>query len=102
MPSVSESCSLESYVDDSKTFLSFTQSNMKHSLRHIEENLHRVFEWCCRNSLLVNPEKTKTLVVATRQLMNQLEAPVHINFTAEVLIPVVEVKDLGTCFWIPI
>ena len=94
LPSVSESCSLESYVDDSKTFLSFTLSNMKHSLRHVEEDLHRVFEWCCRNSLIVNPGKTKTLVVGTRQLMNQLEAPVHINFMGEVLIPVVEVKDL--------
>ena len=53
---------------------------MNHSLRHVEEDLHRVFEWCCRNSLLVNPEKTKTLVVGTGQLMNQLEAPVDINF----------------------
>ena len=79
LPSVPESCSLESYVDDSKTFLSFTLSNMNYSRSHVEEDLHRVFEWCCRNSLLVNPEKTKTLMVGTRQLMNQLESSVHIN-----------------------
>ena len=90
LPSVPESCNLESYVDDSKTFLSFTLSNMNHSLRQVEEDLYRVFEWCCRNSLLVNPEKTKMLLVGTRELMNQLEAPIHINFMG-----VTEVKDLG-------
>ena len=95
LPSVPESCNLESYVDDSKTFLSFTLSNMNHSLRQVEEDLCRVFEWCCRNSLLVNPEKTKMLLVGTRQLMNQLEAPIHINFMGETMTPVTEVKDLG-------
>ena len=95
LPSIPESCNLESYVDDSKTFLSFTLSNMIYSLRQVEEDLHRVFEWCCRNSLLVNPEKTKMLLVGTRQLMNQLEAPIHINFMGETLTPVTEVKDLG-------
>ena len=88
LSSVPNSCSLEAYVDDSKTFLSF-------SLSHIEEDLHRIFEWCCNNSLLVNPEKTKMLVVGTRQLMNQLESPVNINFMGENLTPVTEVKDLG-------
>ena len=95
LSSVPNSCSLESYVDDSKTFLSFSLSHMEHSLLHIEEDLHRIFEWCCNNSLLVNPEKTKMLVVGTRQLMNQLESPVHINFMGENLTPVTEVKDLG-------
>ena len=36
-------------------------------LLHIEEDQHRIFEWCCNNSLLVNPEKTKMMVVGTRQ-----------------------------------
>jgi hypothetical protein len=35
------------------------------------------------------------LVVGTRQLMNQLESPVHINFMGGNLTPVTEVKDLG-------
>ena len=35
------------------------------------------------------------LVVGTRQLMNQLEFPVHINFMEENLKPVTEVKNLG-------
>ena len=53
-----------------QTFLSFTLSNM-------------------------NQEKTKVLLVGTRQLVNQLEAPIDINFMGETLTPVTEVKDLG-------
>ncbi len=95
LSSVPKRCSLESYVDDLKTFLSFTLSHMERSLLNIEEDLHSVFEWCCNNGLLVNPEKTKMLVVGTRQLMNQLESPVNINFMGKNLIPVTEVKDFG-------
>ena len=65
---------------------------MEQSLLHIEEDLHRIFEWCCNNSLLVNPEKSKMLVVGTRQLMNQSEFPVRMG---ENLTPATEVKDLG-------
>lgn len=95
LSSAPKSCNLESYVDDSKAFQSFTLMNMEHSLSHIEEDLYRVFEWCCNNSLLVSPEKTKMLVVGTRKLMSRLESPVHINFVGENLTPVTEVKDLG-------
>jgi hypothetical protein len=102
LSSVPNSCSLESYVDDSKTFLSFSLSHMEHSLLHIEEDLHRSFELCCNNSLLVNPEKTKMLVVGTRQLTNQLESPVHINFMGENLTPVTQRLRILVCFWIPI
>ena len=35
------------------------------------------------------------LVIGTRQLMNQLKSPVHINFIGENLIPLTEVKDFG-------
>ena len=91
--SVPESCNLESYVDDLKTFLLFTLSNMNHPLQQVEDLL-TVFEWHCRKSLVVNPEKTKIFLVGTGQLTNQLEAPIHINFMGETLTPVTEVKDL--------
>jgi hypothetical protein len=59
LPSIPKSCCLESYVHDSKTYQSFPISNIDCSLSVIEEDLQRVFEWCCHNSLLINPEKTK-------------------------------------------
>ena len=34
---------------------------MERSLLQIEEDLHCVFEWCCSNSLLVNPGKDQSV-----------------------------------------
>ncbi len=44
LPSTPKSCRLESYVDDSKSFLSFSVSTMDRSLTAIEEDLEGVFE----------------------------------------------------------
>jgi hypothetical protein len=75
-------------LDDSKTYL----YRFHYRDGYIEEDLRRDFASCCNNSLLVNPEKTKMLVVGTRQLMNQLESLDHINFMGENLTPVTEVN----------
>ena len=44
LSSIPESCSLKSYVDDSKEYLSFSLPILDHSLSILEEDLHRVFE----------------------------------------------------------
>ncbi len=68
---------------------------MDRSLTAIEEDLEGVFEWCCNNSLLINPDKTKMLVVGSRKLLQQLETRPKLKFIGKTLIPVREVKDLG-------
>ena len=68
---------------------------MDHSLTATEEDLQGVFEWCCNNSLLINPDKTKMLVVQSRKLLQQLETRPKLKFIGKILIPVTEVKDLG-------
>ncbi|CAB4021202.1 Hypothetical predicted protein, partial [Paramuricea clavata] len=73
LSSIPELCSLESYVDDSKEYLSFSLPILDSSLSTMEDDLHRVFEWCCKNSLLINPDKTKTLAVGSQQLLQQLD-----------------------------
>lgn len=37
-----------------------------------EEDLRRVAAWCCKNQQLINPEKTKFLMVRTQQLLHRL------------------------------
>ena len=95
LPSVSKSCNLESFVDDSKTFLTFPVSSINCSIEAIEDDLQRIFQWCCNHSLLINPEKTKMLIVGSRQMMKQIQTPPNINFISKNLIPITEVKDLG-------
>ena len=71
-------------MDDSKEYLPFSLPILDHSLSILEEDLHRVFEWCCKNSLLINPDKTKMMVIGSQQLLGKI------------LEPVAQVKDLGT------
>ena len=71
LPSITKSCNLESFVDDSKTFLTFPVSSTNRSLEDIEEDLQKIFQWCCNHSLLINPEKTKMLIVGHHKLCNK-------------------------------
>ena len=68
-PSVPHVCNLKSYVDDSKIFLFFPIKDVETANRNLQENLSRVATWCCKNQLLINPEKTKFLLIRTHQLL---------------------------------
>ena len=72
LPVVTPSCELDSYVDDSKLYLSFSTKDMEQATQNLEEDLHRVAKWCCENQLLINPAKTKFILVGTRHLMQTL------------------------------
>ena len=54
--------------------------------------------WCCRNSLLINPDKTKLVYVGVPQLMRTLATPSPTAKMLETQIkPVTVAKDLGVC-----
>ena len=72
LPDVIKSSNIESYVDDTKIYLSFSTNDVDSCLCLVPEDLRRVAEWCCANHLLVNPDKAKLLLFRTRQLLSQL------------------------------
>jgi hypothetical protein len=72
LPSIVVNCKPECYVDDSKLYISFLVNNLDLAIEQINKDLDQLCCWCCGNSLLVNPEKTKVLVLGTRQRLQQL------------------------------
>ena len=68
LPDATKTCSAESYVDDTKLFLSFATNDNVNALSQIGQDLNRVAEWCCTNRLLINPQKTKLMLFGTRRL----------------------------------
>ena len=42
------------------------------SQEHLTANWECVFRWCCLNYFLVNPDKTKALLIGVPQLLNKL------------------------------
>ena len=95
LPGAPEECCLESYVDDSKLFLSFPFADTNNAIRKLEGDLFRIATWCCQNHLLINPDKTKFMLFGTRQLLSrQLTSPT-LSFLGKILFPVTFAKDLG-------
>ena len=93
--SVSRDSNLESYVDDSKVLLSFPLRQIDAAIINLEQDLHRVASWCCENHLLINPGKTKYMMIGTRQLMSKLPTDTSVSFLGKSLKPVDSAKDLG-------
>ena len=47
LPLAPSSCNLESYVDDSKLFLSFPSIELDAAIEKLEHDLLSVAQWCC-------------------------------------------------------
>ena len=92
--SVPKRCLSASYVDDCKLYLSFSPAELRTSILALNEDLTRISQWCCKNSLLINPDKTKVLTIGVPQLLKKLSSFSITLFDKEIT-PVPVVKDLG-------
>ena len=61
VPSVPKVGSLECYVDVLQLHLSFHVRDTTLAADQLTEDLRNIAAWCCKNSLLINPDKTKLL-----------------------------------------
>ena len=95
IPSIPDVCSLESYVDDSKLYLSFPVAEASNMIQQINNDFKKIASWCCYNSLLINPEKTKLLVLGTRQMLQRLPADFHVTLLGKKVTPSPSARDLG-------
>ena len=64
-------------------------------MKRLNEDLRMVATWCCNHSLLINPKKTKLLVMGTRQLLSTLPEDFHATLLGKEIYPVSSAKDLG-------
>ena len=92
MPNI---CSLESDVADSKLYISFPVKNIDIVAGQLTEDLRRIAAWCCANSLLINPDKTKLLLLGTRQMLCKIPDDIHVTLLGKQIYPVSSAKDLG-------
>ena len=95
LPTINRRCHLESYVNNSKLLLSFPVKEIDSAKATIEQDLHRVAKWCSLNDLLINPTKTKLLLVGTRQMTNSLPTDFKLDFLSKQITPSSSGKDLG-------
>lgn len=72
----------------------FPISDSSSAIVAVNHDLRNISRWCAENSLLINPEKTKLVVVGSAQLLKRLP---HISLTllGKTISPVSFAKDLG-------
>ena len=95
LPTVPEIGSLESYVDNSKLFLSFPVKDVDVVALQITEDLKKIAAWCCHNSLLINPEKTKVLLLGAHQMWKKVPDKFCLTLLGKEMSPVPSANDLG-------
>ena len=61
-------------VDDSQLHFKFPVSDSLSTMAAVNQDLRNISKWCAKNSLLIiiNPEKTKLVVVGSGQLIKRL------------------------------
>ena len=64
-------------------------------VQQINKNLEKIASCCCYNSLLINPEKTKLLVLGTRQMLQKLPADFHVTLLGRKATPFPSARDFG-------
>ena len=94
LPTIPHFSSLESYVDDSKLCLSFPVRDVNTIVQQINEDLSLIASRCCHNHLLINPDKTKLLVMRTRQMLQKLP-DFHITLLGKEIAPSASARDVG-------
>ena len=93
---VPKHCKPLGYVDDTKLFLGFPSSKLHDVIFAVNEDLKNILTWCCGNSLLINPDKTKLLYVGVLQLMRTLTATLpSATILGTEIKPAPVAKDLG-------
>ena len=95
LPSVPKVGSLECYVDDSQLYLLFPVRDATLAADQLTEDLRNIVAWCCKNSLLINPDKTKPLVLRTQELLMKIPDDPSITLLSKEIASSKSAKNLG-------
>ena len=95
LPSVPKVGSLECYVDDSQLYLSFAVRDTTLAGDQLTEDLRDIAAWSCMNSLLINPDKTKLLVLGTPQMLMKIPDDLSITLLSKTITSSKSAKNLG-------
>ena len=93
VPLAPQKCSVQSYVDHTKLFISLKMKDSSESFADLWDNLYRKGQWCSNNLLLLNPNKTKLMVFGSRQMRSRLITP-RLIFVGRSIVPEHTDKDL--------
>ncbi|RVE51257.1 hypothetical protein evm_004061 [Chilo suppressalis] len=99
LPSCVLNCNHHLYADDLQVYKSFKPVETNLAVNAINSDLDRIFQWSVKNGLLLNPVKTKLMVLGTETQIKQIKAhkPV-LKVKSDAIEQVSEARNLGILF----
>lgn len=88
-------CKYHIYADDVQIYISFRPEDALAAILSLNEDLARISDWSYRNSLVLNPLKTKYMVIGTKHKLDKLDLPIDISLMGEPIERVYEARNLG-------
>ena len=88
-------CHTVGYVEDAKIVLSLPPNHISDTVIALNEDLLAVARWCCTNSLVINPDKTKLPVIGVPQITGSLPSFLTVKLLGKEIKPVPVAEDLG-------
>lgn len=99
MPNNLKYCQCHLYADDTQIYCNINLADVSLGVSKINEDLNTVFEWAKNNCLVLNPQKSKCIVVGTK---NQIQMVLNRNPIIKIdnkTVPFIkESKNLGVIF----
>jgi len=81
LPKVIKHCTHHMYADDVQLYFSCPTANIDEAIGHINEDLASIFGWACTNRLLLNPTKSKCLLIFKKPYSTENLNKLKINST---------------------
>ena len=84
-------CKLFMYPDDST--ITYSSSNINEIENNLNTALGRIYDWCVRNKLTINANKTKSMVIGSKQKVCNTD--INVSIAGSSVVQVNYVKCLG-------
>lgn len=89
-------CKVHLYADDTQLYHSFKPQNTEQAVKMINEDLKSILVWSHENALVLNPQKSKFLVLGTKHQRNSVvEQSPRIQINGEDIERVLSARNLG-------
>jgi len=96
LPEVIKTCNFHMYADDVQLYFSCNISDIDNSIARINDDLSAIYNWACHGKLVLNPVKSKCLVIYKTPFNTQTLPKLMIN--SEPIEFVDKAKNLGITF----
>jgi len=81
LPDVLKHCNYHMYADDVQLYIGCSVQNLSQTMQNINEDLSSIYKWSCQNRLLLNPTKTKCLLIHKTPFSHENLNKLEINST---------------------